>query len=395
MDSVGLIGPPRFGKSSGVIVPTLLTWDGPVVAVSGRFDLFTATRHWRARLAARNGGGVFLYDPFGMMPSEPSVRWSPLTGCDDPSVCWSRVMDMTKMVGRVVGSEGGVVRTYAGAVLRALYHAAALSGGGMDEVAHWLDTQDFNPPITILGTSTSPARGWGDPLQNLMGPLDQFQRRVLAAVRTCIDATANVNVRASTRTPDLDIDHIVRTGSTLFVVVPAWTNLVAPLLLGLTGAVKEHAALRKDSNDGRLDPPLLIALDDMAEVLPDPAMTSQIQDGGTSGILTLWTAQSIAQLRAEFGDDGQQALLGATAVKLIFGGASNSGDLNDVSTWAGLLNRREKLLPAEAVQMLPPFYAWLFHPGSEPLLVETRPAGLIEPYRRLMPVPQSQAAVKS
>jgi hypothetical protein len=34
--------------------------------------------------------------------------------------------------------------------------------------------------------------------------------------------------------------------------------------------------------------------------------------------------------------------------------------------------------------MLPPFHAWLFSPGSEPLLVDTRPAELIEPYRQLM-----------
>jgi type IV secretion system protein VirD4 len=385
MDSVGLIGPPRFGKSSGVVIPTLLTWDGPLVAISSRADLFNATRHWRDRLARRRGGEVHLYDPFGVVSNETSVRWSPLAGCDDPSVCWTRALDMTKMVPRVAGSGGGVFRSYTAAILRALFHAAALSGGGLDDLTRWLDTQDFRTPVTVLDTSASPARGWADVLRNLEGPLDQFQRQVLAAVRTCIDATAHVNVRASTRDSNLDIHRLLRTNSTLFVVVPTWTKVVASLMLGLIGAVTSSASgLAAQSPGGRLEPPLLLALDDMVELAPDPAMTSRLREGGNMGVLTLWTAQSTAQLRDEFGGDAQQALLAATTVKMIFGGASHSGDLNDVAAWAGRLNRREPFLPPEAVQMLPPFHAWLFNPGSEPLLVDTRPAELIEPYRQLM-----------
>jgi hypothetical protein len=40
-------------------------------------------------------------------------------------------------------------------------------------------------------------------------------------------------------------------------------------------------------------------------------------------------------------------------------------------------------LPVEAIQQLPPLHAWLFYRSDQPLLVETRPAGLMGPYAAL------------
>ena len=41
------------------------------------------------------------------------------------------------------------------------------------------------------------------------------------------------------------------------------------------------------------------------------------------------------------------------------------------------------MLPVDALQQLPPGRAWLFYRSDKPLLVETRPAGLIAPYQAL------------
>ena len=67
-DSVGIVGPPRYGKSSGLIIPSLMTWDGPVVATSTRGDLLRAAGNWRRSLAAPLGGDVFVYDPIAPDP---------------------------------------------------------------------------------------------------------------------------------------------------------------------------------------------------------------------------------------------------------------------------------------------------------------------------------------
>ncbi len=53
------------------------------------------------------------------------------------------------------------------------------------------------------------------------------------------------------------------------------------------------------------------------------------------GGAVVWAAQSLAQLRARYGTDMQQAILTATTAQVIYGGMSNGGDLRDVSSWAG------------------------------------------------------------
>jgi type IV secretion system protein VirD4 len=390
-ESVGLIGPPGFGKSSGIVIPTLMTWDGPVVATSCHDDLIRFTRHWRARLAARNGGRVYIYDPFGMMPEEQTVRWSLLAGCEDRATCWRRAAEVIKPIIKAVGNEGELLRAGAAVLLRGLFHAAALSGGDLDDVWRWFGTRDFEPVKTILRGAGPEASSWADALEVFREPVD-IERRILFAAQSVLDVTAEPRVRASTRAPDLDIDEMLRSGSTLFIVMRTRTGAVGPLVLALLDAIKQRAgALTRGRTSNRLDPPLLIAMDDMPEVAPNPTLSSQLSEGGKSGILTLWTAQSMAQLRGRFGEETTGTLLANTTVKLIFGGGSNGGDLNDVSAWAGLLNRREKLLPPEAVQMLPPFYAWLFYHSGEPLLVETRAASLLAPYRQLTSAPNTEA----
>ena len=152
-------------------------------------------------------------------------------------------------------------------------------------------------------------------------------------------------------------------------------------------------------------------------------MPALVSEGGGRGTVTVWAAQSLAQLRGRYGADGQQAILTATTAKLIFGGMSNGNDLRDVSGWAGEFRESQvtyyaggttpesamrgptsggglagdgdvgrmhavgglyrPALPVEAIQQLPPLFAWLFYRSDPPLLVETRPAGLMEPYRAL------------
>jgi hypothetical protein len=127
--------------------------------------------------------------------------------------------------------------------------------------------------------------------------------------------------------------------------------------------------------------------------------------------------QSLAQLRARYGEENQQAILAATSAKLIFGGLSNGDDLRDISAWAG--ERRISTvsqnyqggvqqygvespmhrppdsrasqgsvgsmfypaLPVKDIQQLPPFQAWLFYRSDAPVRVEARPAGLVPAFK--------------
>jgi hypothetical protein len=55
-DSIGVVGPPRVGKTMGVIIPQLLLWAGPAISTSTKPDVLRATAGWRLELARRYGG---------------------------------------------------------------------------------------------------------------------------------------------------------------------------------------------------------------------------------------------------------------------------------------------------------------------------------------------------
>src|SRR4051812_4200218 len=418
-DSVGIVGPPRYGKTSGLIIPSVVWWAGPLVCTSTRGDILGFTGEWRRRIAEPYGGKVFVYDPFGSEFPELSLHWSPRAACADPSVCYRRVAAMTAVTGQGI-EDGDHWRAGAASILRAYFHAAALEELPLSVVRRWLSRQEVRDPVAILRMSQSPGGMWADDLEAVKFLGDRERGSFFSVARNTIEATAEPTVLESCSRTDLDIDAFLRTNSSLFIIGPSHhQQAIAPLVVGLVDSIAQRASELAARQGGRLEPSLLLALDEIANIAPLHSLPSLVSEGGGRGIVTLWAAQSLAQLRVRYGVEQQAAILAATTAKLIYGGMSNGQDLADISSWAG--EERQSTvtyqpgatteasgplrpgkvgisghaqtgsqqtvssfyypaLPVSAIQMMPPFHAWLFYRSDPPLRVETRPAGLIPEY---------------
>ncbi|CAM4305794.1 type IV secretory system conjugative DNA transfer family protein [Nocardiopsis rhodophaea] len=447
-DSVGVVGPPRYGKTSGVIIPALLYWAGPAVSTSTRGDILNFCGDWRRRIAAQSGGRVYVYDPFGSEGTgADSMRWSPLAGCEDPSVCYRRVQAMTAVAGRGL-SDGEHWRSGAALLLRGLFHAAALSGAPIAEVRRWLARQEVRRPAEVIrDAGGGAAEAWADDLESVRLLGERERGSFYSVARNCLEATAEPRVLESCSSTDFDVDHFLTTGSTLFVVGPShYQDVAAPMIVGLIDSIAQRAAELAAVQGGRLSRPLLLALDEVANIAPLKSLPSLVSEGGGRGIITLWAAQSLAQLRARYGAEEQQAILTATTAKIIYGGMSNDADLRNISAWSGeqrvpevtfygggmgvlpplpdragggvsdprgsaapsgLGNPVETggqhavsasyrpVLPTEAIQQMPPHNAWLWWQSEPPMQVETRPAGVVSEYERVRGyTPDSGASVR-
>ncbi|SDS53869.1 Type IV secretory system Conjugative DNA transfer [Microlunatus soli] len=410
-DSVGIVGPPRYGKTSGLIIPTLLWWEGPLVCTSTRGDILGFTGDLRQRLADQYGGRIHVYDPFGSEFPQLSMHWSPLADCEDPSVCYRRVAAMTAVSGQGV-SDGDHWRAGAAIILRAYFHAAALERLPMAAVRRWLAGQEVRDPVAILRLASTGAEIWADDLEAMQLIGDRERGSFYSVARNTLEATAEPKVLASCDRTDLDIDEFLATRSSLFIIGPSHQQqAIAPLMAGLVDSIAQRAAEVAAGQGGRLDPPLLLALDEIANIAPLQSLPSLVSEGGGRGIITMWASQSLAQLRSRYGEEQQSAILAATTAKLIFGGISSGDDLRDISSWAGeekqnltstvigpqgaapsgqigvnqstgmqqmsMSQALIPVLPTNAIQMLPPFNAWLFWRSERPRQVEARPAGAI------------------
>ncbi|HSS10520.1 MAG TPA: type IV secretory system conjugative DNA transfer family protein, partial [Acidimicrobiales bacterium] len=150
--AVLVLGPPRSGKTSTLVVPNVLAAPGPVVSTSTKADVLQAT--WEARAEM---GRCWLFDPSATTPPPPgvtSLRWSPVPACRDWEAALLTARAMSGAAARPAGwqSEGNHWTERAEALLAPLLHAAAISGAGTEQVVGWVNRHDLDVALaTLLG----------------------------------------------------------------------------------------------------------------------------------------------------------------------------------------------------------------------------------------------------
>lgn len=334
-DSAAILGPPRSGKTGGVLIPAALTWFGSLISASTKTDVLRATRGRRLDLAVRRGGDVYVYAPAdraAVLDGVRNVRWSPLAGCEDPAVCEERV---TKVLGprRADQNEDEFFRQQAATVLRGYFHAAALARLSMRRVKRWVDDNDPAEPMEILRSFVGRVPSAESYLSSLRGIARQAPETKSSTYST-VNAKLgplinNAVVLEGLEDPDFDIDEFLTTGSTLYIVSPENVQeTIAPLITGLVEAIVTRAyTLAARAPNGRIDPALLLLLDEVGAIAPLPTLPQIMAQGASQGILCVWAAQVFSQLKAKWGEDWANAILGSSAHKLIFGGASADVEL--------------------------------------------------------------------
>ena len=112
-------------------------------------------------------------------------------------------------------------------------------------------------------------------------------------------------------------------------------SMLAPVVAAFADDLIETAALiAAASPGGRLDPPLGLFLDEVANIVPLPQLPALMSFAGGTGIFVAAVFQSMAQARNRWGADAAAMLWGASTVKAILGGLAGE-DLREISELAG------------------------------------------------------------
>lgn len=339
-DSILLIGPPRSGKGLHVVINAILDAPGAVVTTSTRPDNLTAT------LKARSAEGrpLAVFDPQHLAEGVPAgLRWSPIRGCEDPLTAMIRATGLAAGTGLSAGGvEGGdfwegKTRT----ALQALLHAAALDHRTPAELFRWtLDPAAASDAVAILTASPKAATGWADSLQAMIDADPRTRDSIWQGVSLSLAALADPRVLdAVSPGPEERFDpeeFLRKRGSVYLLATGAGANNSAALVSAFVEDLVEAARrLAARSPAARLDPPLLLALDEIGNLAPLPSLPTLMAEGGGTGITTMPVLQSLAQAREKWSDNAAGAIWDASIVKIILGGASNSRDLQDLATLIG------------------------------------------------------------
>lgn len=336
-DSILLIGPPRSGKGLHVVINAILDAPGAVITTSTRPDNLTATLKARERK-----GPVAVFDPQHLAPGLPAgMRWSPVRGCQDPLTAMIRAKGLATATGFGGVQDAGFWEGKTTAAIQGLLHAAALDGRDAKTLYQWaLNPTLAADAVRILSSHPGAAEGWADSLDAMVQADPRTRDSIWQGVSLAFSALADPRVLDAVSPAageEFDPETFLLGDGTLYLLATgagagASSALVAAFIEDLVETARKIAAR---SPGARMDPPLLLALDEIGNLAPLPSLPTLMAEGGGTGITPLPVLQSLAQAREKWGENQANAIWDASIVKIILGGASNSRDLQDLATLIG------------------------------------------------------------
>ncbi|MHB1973038.1 MAG: type IV secretory system conjugative DNA transfer family protein [Acidimicrobiales bacterium] len=362
-----VLGPPRSGKTSGLVVPNVLTACGSVLSASTKPDVLLETAPARSR-----AGTCMLYDPSGRANAPPGVElvgWSPLVSASS----WDgAVLTADAMVGAArparVDAESSHWSERAGALLACLLHAASIDGGSLDSLVSSVNRHDADRARAVLAREDADLAT--DLLEGIVATDGREQSGIWSTTSGVLSGYRTTSALESARLPVFDAARFVRDRSTLYVATGAeHQRHAAPLVAGIVRDIRSAAydlaavrlrdrrvrksgapappddlygSTRRDSAatratgafDAGTDAPVLLVLDELAGIAPLHDLANLVAEGASQGLTTLACLQDLSQARRRWGTeaDGFLTLFGT---KVVLPGIGDTRTLESLSVLAG------------------------------------------------------------
>ena len=392
---------PRSGKSTALAIPAVLSAPGAVIATSNKADVWSATSAIRADETAQR---VWTFDP-------QRIAWAPQTWWWDPLADLTSVEEAERLASHFVltvedDRNKDIWGPAAQELLAALMLAARSCGGTMHDVYDWLN--DEANPVPVQTLKGAGLRGIAASLAGTQGSPAETRGSVYFTARVAAKCLRNPQITAWITPPTNPIvtgpdgtavrveqfrpAALPTSKQTLYLLSKDGGGSAAPLVAALTDRVMRAATLAAERAGGRLDPPMVVVLDEAANICRIADLPQLYSHLGSRGIIPLTILQSHAQGVAVWGETGMRALLGAATVKLVGAGIDDASfaedlsrligdhDVTTVSTSSGdgrnsrsRSVRQQRILPAAAIRSLPKGQALVWLTGSKVAMVRTLP----------------------
>ncbi len=431
--SVLVVAPTQAGKTSRIVVPTVLRWTGPMLVTSVKADVLRLTLAER-----RRRGPAYVFDPTGATTSggaghginpgdgegiDPgnsdgidvairaaAVKWSPLLACTSYPDAERTAAWLIEAGGDPRGENATFWESLAAKLLAPLLYAAAGTGRSLRHLAAWVDrreTTEITEALSSLGDLDA-LDAWAASCAR-----EERQREsVYATTEVILRAFASPSARAATDITDddrtagrvLDVGRLLTEHATLYLVAPAHEQgRLRPLFESLVQAVL-RAAQDTYARTGRpLDPALMVMLDEAANIAPLRQLATYAATGAGQGIQICSVWQDLAQVEALYGRRAATVINGHTA-RVFLAGSADLTTLDATSRMIGdhPTDRRSRstgpdggrsvsehtadtrLAPVEYLRQLPPDTAVVLYGRAPVIRLTTTPWYADPALRRLV-----------
>jgi type IV secretory pathway TraG/TraD family ATPase VirD4 len=339
-EHAAIFSPPREGKT-GWLSKVIMRYPGAVLSTTTKHDIYQLTAAVRAEI-----GPVHVFNPQDVGHVASTFRWNPLDGCADPAVAIRRADAFTGAVNQGGVEDSSFWASKASDYLRAYFHAAALAGFDLRHVARWVSGASPGEAEAILMRHRGAARHLAAQLAEMRGEANKTISTVRMTMSRALAFLADPALESAVHPhpgESLDIPGFLADSGTLYMIAETRgeDSPVAPLFACLANEIHYIAALAGSFTEaGRLDPPLLMALDEVTQICPVP-VPSWLADSGGKGIQIITVAHGEAQLRTRWGANGARVILDTSGAKIWLPGISDTDTLEDASELCGTTAMKE------------------------------------------------------
>jgi len=407
-DVILAIMAPRSQKTTALAVPAVINAPGPVAATSMKPDLVDLTA------AVRSGvGRVWRFDPQQITAGGQQLWWNPLAHV--------RTIDTARLLAahflQEVSAGGSDADFWANASLNVLANlllAAGVSGGTLRDVWRWVNTATGPEPSRLLAGGNLAGSAAG--LRGTGAGAEETREGIYENVRTACACLADDAILAWVTPPPIDPDHpdtdpavaefrpaeFVSSRDTLYLLSQDDAGAAQPLIAALVDEITRAGTdLANRQPNRRLDPPLLLVLDEAANICKIRRLPQLYSHLGSRSIVPVTILQSYDQAELVWGQRGARALWSAATIKLFGAGLDsptltdtlsrlvgdhdvhtttvNTGNSRGNSSFGGgggsrsTSVTREPILPPAAVRTIPKGWAVLLATGHPAAILQLQP----------------------
>lgn len=351
---VYVLGPTRSGKTVCVVIPAVVEAPGFCLVTSTRSDIIMATKAIRERgvddrrLGARFGGHgqVSIFDPEGIGEADPYTRhdlkWTPLMGCDDPTIARRRAQTLVSIGGFGDNSQNREWGVSAGGFIQALLYAAAISDLPISACYEWSISPEKAVKAAELIERNAPEGvmdQWAETVTALKTMDTRLRENQWMGVKNAFAILADPKVAArldiSPHDPRLaDVREMVRRGDTIYVLSRPKDGsgggnagtLVALLLDTFQEACQQLAFSGETGSRRKIEPPARFVLDELSNIEKWPALRNAVTQGGGNGYQLVMVEQARAMMQKDYGREDEETIWG-NCHRLLLKGETGSDTL--------------------------------------------------------------------
>jgi len=380
---------PRGGKTTSLAVPYVLSSPGAVVATSVKADLWAVTAETRAA----SGSGIWTFDPQAITAAGQQF-WvnylAPVTGVEAAH----------RLAGHFVvtiddATKKDIWGPAAQELLTSLMLAAASSGRSLHAVSRWLDDPATPTPAELLDDAGYQALA--SALRGAQMGAPETRDGIYQTARTAAQCLHDPQIMAwvtppqDARLPCFDPVRFARSRDTLYLLSES-RSAASPLIAGITDMVIRAGRRCAEQAGGRLDPPMVLVLDEAANICKISDLPDLYSHMGSRGQIPVTILQSYEQGQSVWGEQGMAALWGSATRKLIGAGVDSPRLTRDVAVLVGhhdvpvrsvsvgdgraseqISFQRRMILEAADIRSIEQGTALLLASGVRPVLLDLQP----------------------